>query len=249
MRAGAQTELKSVLDHDSADADRAGAAGAARRAGPADRIARAGGRRPALPKRSTGLDANVEMRGVGERAWALRPEVKIIAGPQLQPGLRELIVGKGAREQFAGARSRRHAQAQRPDLDRGRRFDSGDAHDSELWADIDVVGRDLPPRQQHRLGDRAADRRRRPSTPSRPRWRRDPRLKVDVKTTRDYFTEQSAQLTQADPHPRHHDRRRSWRSARCSARSTPCTPRSRRARARSRRCARSAFAACRWSSR
>ena len=55
-----------------------------------------------LPKRSTGLDANVEIRGVGERAWELRPNCKIIDGRKFTPGLRELIVGKGAREQFAG---------------------------------------------------------------------------------------------------------------------------------------------------
>ncbi len=74
MRGGAQTELNSVLDHDSADADRAEAAGAARReaaqpiASPELVVV------ASLSKKSTGLDANVEIRGVGERAWEAAPE-------------------------------------------------------------------------------------------------------------------------------------------------------------------------------
>ena len=33
-----------------------------------------------VPKRSTGTDANVEVRGVGAQVWNLRPEVRIVAG-------------------------------------------------------------------------------------------------------------------------------------------------------------------------
>src|SRR6204780_5073607 len=101
MRAGAQTEINSVLDHDSAGL-----------VAQAPQVLRTAQGQPiaspelvvvaSLPKKSNGLDANVEIRGVGERAWSLRPDVRIIAGRRFGPGLRELIVGKGAREQFAG---------------------------------------------------------------------------------------------------------------------------------------------------
>ena len=65
-----------------------------------------------LPKKGTGLDANVEMRGVGERAWELRPNVQITVGRKFRPGLRELIAGKDARRQFAGIEPGSTAQAE-----------------------------------------------------------------------------------------------------------------------------------------
>ena len=93
-----------------------------------------------LPKKSDGLDGNVEIRGVGEHAWELRPNVKMIEGRKFQPGLRELITGKSAKGQFSN-------------LDVGSSlklngqlwtivgvFDSGDSHNSELWGDTGVVG-------------------------------------------------------------------------------------------------------------
>ena len=55
-----------------------------------------------LPKKRDGRDANVEIRGVGERAWDLRPNVKIIAGRKLKPGLSELLIGARVHERFAG---------------------------------------------------------------------------------------------------------------------------------------------------
>src|ERR1700754_982087 len=46
-------------------------------------------------------EGSVQLRGVSEQAWAVRPEVKIIDGRTFKPGMRELIVGKGAVKQFA----------------------------------------------------------------------------------------------------------------------------------------------------
>jgi putative ABC transport system permease protein len=101
MRAGSQTEINSVLDHDSATI-----------VTQAPQVLRDAAGVPiaspelvlvaSLPKKSTGQDANVEIRGIGDRAWILRPEVKIIDGRKFGLGLREMIVGKGARDQFAG---------------------------------------------------------------------------------------------------------------------------------------------------
>src|SRR5215469_8203620 len=39
--------------------------------------------------------ANITLRGVEPTAFALRPQLKIIAGRNFTPGLRELIVGQG----------------------------------------------------------------------------------------------------------------------------------------------------------
>ncbi len=192
MRAGAHTEINSVLDHDSAGL-----------VAQAPQVLRNEQGQPiaspelvvvaSLAKKSNGLDANVEVRGVGERAWSLRPEVRIIAGRKFGPGLRELIVGKGAREQFSGVDLGSTLRLNGQTWTVVGAFDSGDAHDSELWADTNVV---------------AATYRRGSSTASvtvrltgadafdayQAGLASDPRLTVETKTTRAYYTDQSAAL-------------------------------------------------------
>jgi len=193
MRAGAQTELNSVLDRDSAAL-----------VAQAPQVLRDAQGRPiaspelvlaaSLPKKSNGLDANVEIRGIGERAWSLRPGVRVTAGRRFGPGLRELIVGKGAREQFAGLDPGATLALNGQTWTVVGAFDSDDAHNSELWADTDVV---------------AATYRRGSSTASvtvrltgadafdafKAGLASDPRLTVDVKSTRAYYSDQSAQLS------------------------------------------------------
>jgi putative ABC transport system permease protein len=44
----------------------------------------------------------VTLRGVGSKALALRPELKIVTGRMLRPGARELIVGTGIGPEFRG---------------------------------------------------------------------------------------------------------------------------------------------------
>ena len=55
-----------------------------------------------VPKRSTGTPANLVVRGVTDQAFLLRPEVQIISGRSFVPGRREVIVGRGAAEEFVG---------------------------------------------------------------------------------------------------------------------------------------------------
>ena len=138
LRANSQTELNSVLGHDATTI-----------IGGEPQVARDAHGRPiaspelvvvaSLPKKITGLDANVEVRGIGDQAWALRPQARLIAGRRFTPGLRELIVGKRAMQEFEHT-------ALGSKMDIGGEpwtvvgeFDTGDEHDSELWADADVV--------------------------------------------------------------------------------------------------------------
>jgi putative ABC transport system permease protein len=93
-----------------------------------------------LPLRSTGTDANVQVRGVTPRVHGVRPQVQLVEGRFLSPGLAEAVVGKGARAAYAG-------------LDLGSTvrigagtwtivgvFDGkGTAYDSEVWADTTVL--------------------------------------------------------------------------------------------------------------
>ena len=195
MRAGAQTEINSVVDHDTAVVVSQAAqvlhnASAQPIASPELVVV------ASLPKRSDGLDGNVEVRSVGEHAWELRPNIKIIEGRKFQPGLRELITGKSAKGQFKG-------------LDVGSSlklngqlwtvvgvFDSGDSHNSELWGDTGVVG------STYRRGASTSSVSMRLTSADafealKAALTTDPRIKVDVATTRSYYNQQSEAITRA----------------------------------------------------
>lgn len=193
LRAGAQTELNSVIDHDTVELIsqlpmvRHTAANQPIASSELVVIA-------ALPKRSTGLDANVEVRGVGERAWDLRPKLHLIAGRKFSPGLRELIVGKRAREQFSGVELGSSLKLNGQAWQIVGVFEAGDATDSDLWGDVEVVG------PAYRRGGSSTSVTVQLTDASafesfKAALATDPRLKVDVKTTRAYFNDQSTGLT------------------------------------------------------
>jgi putative ABC transport system permease protein len=139
LQAGAQSEAASALAHDTAAI-----------VSQAPQILRNAEGRPIvspellvgarLRKKSTGHDTNVAIRGVGERAWELRPRVRIIAGRKFKSGLHELIVGRSAHQQFSETDIGDALKLNGQSWTVVGIFDSGDAHNSELWADTDVVG-------------------------------------------------------------------------------------------------------------
>jgi putative ABC transport system permease protein len=55
-----------------------------------------------VPKRETGTDANVPLRGVTPRAFDVKSEVRIVEGRRFEPGRNEILVGRGAQREFAG---------------------------------------------------------------------------------------------------------------------------------------------------
>jgi putative ABC transport system permease protein len=55
-----------------------------------------------VARKSTGVDAYVTLRGVGEQHFDLRRELQLVSGRMFNPGLHELIVGQAALAQFAG---------------------------------------------------------------------------------------------------------------------------------------------------
>jgi putative ABC transport system permease protein len=54
------------------------------------------------PKRSTGTDANVPLRGVEPGAFDVRPRLKLVEGRRFDPGRNEIVVGRAAAGQFSG---------------------------------------------------------------------------------------------------------------------------------------------------
>ncbi len=119
-------------------------------------------------------------------------------------------------------------------------FASGDAYESELWADVDVAQSTFNRQGYSAVRLQLADAGGLQAV--KDALSADPRVNVDVETEQQYFSGQTEQFRRRSARWRSSSRS-SWRSARSSRRSTRCTPRSARARARSRRCARSASAA------
>ena len=93
-----------------------------------------------LPMRSTGTDANVPLRGVQAQAMVVRGNVKITQGRMFEWGLNEVVVGVGARQQFAGLEIGsliEVGQEQWPVV--GVFEANGGLAESEIWVDASVL--------------------------------------------------------------------------------------------------------------
>ena len=138
--------------------------------------------------------ANITVRGVEPVAFTLRPQLKIVNGRNFTPGLRELIVGKGVLRQFQGADVGQTLRMRGSEWRVVGEFESGDSHESEMWADINVARSTFG-----RLGASsvlaALD-----GTDGLARLKSavaaEPRLSMDVLLERDYFSGQTKQFRQ-----------------------------------------------------
>jgi putative ABC transport system permease protein len=137
---------------------------------------------------------NVALRGVEASGLAMRPEVTLVEGRWFHPGLRELVAGTRAQQQFEGISVGATLQFRGSEWTVTGLFSSnGDAHESELWTDADTArgafGRpgassillQLP--SAHALDTLKAA------------VAADPRVQADVSSERFYFTSQSQSFT------------------------------------------------------
>jgi putative ABC transport system permease protein len=148
-----------------------------------------------LPTRSTGLEASIAIRGVGESAWALARHVRITEGRRFTPGLRELIVGRSTREEFAGLHVGATVSFDGESWPIVGMFDSGDSHNSEIWGDAQVIG------SSYRRGGTVNSLILRLTDASafdalKAGIESDPRLNVTVQTTREYYSRQSESIAE-----------------------------------------------------
>jgi len=146
-----------------------------------------------LLSKSDNTDANVQFRGVNPSAWALRPQMKIVEGRKFTPGLRELVAGRGAARQFQGLEVGQQLKLANQMWNVVGVFESGDSHESELWADADVLGpaynRQAFQSVTVKLDGKNGFKQLKGALAA------DPRLKLDVSTTKDYYAKQSENLT------------------------------------------------------
>src|SRR5207244_2175086 len=93
-----------------------------------------------LPKRSTGTDANVPMRGVEKAAFPVRGDIRIVQGRTFEPGRNEVIVGVGAARAFAGLDVGRKIKVGQNQWEIVGVFSGGGGSaESEIWTDAAVL--------------------------------------------------------------------------------------------------------------
>ena len=147
-----------------------------------------------LPKRSTGSDANVPLRGVDGPASEVRGNVKIIAGRQIEPGRTEMIVGAGAAREFSGLDLGRKIRVGKNDWDIVGIFSAeGGVAESEIWTDAAVLqgayqrGNSYQSVQARLVSADKFDAFKDALTSN-------PQLTVDVLRQKDFFSKQSANV-------------------------------------------------------
>jgi len=93
-----------------------------------------------LPKRSTGTDANVPLRGVEQGAFDVRGNIRIEAGRRFATGRNEVIVGSGAARAFAGLDVGKTIKVGQNEWQIVGIFSAnGGLAESEIWTDTAVL--------------------------------------------------------------------------------------------------------------
>ena len=93
-----------------------------------------------LPKRSTGTDVNVPMRGVERAAFQVRDKLQIVEGRAVEWGKNEVIVGTAAASQFAGMKVGGTIKVGREKWPIVGIFSAnGAAAESEVWTDATML--------------------------------------------------------------------------------------------------------------
>ena len=193
MRGGTDAEMMSVLSRDEARIIQEGPGIARASEGPA---ASAEAYMIAdFPKRSTGTEANVPLRGVHASAFLVRRKFDIVAGRRFEFGRAELVVGEAAVREFAGFEIGKQVRLGDTDWTVVGVFSTGGTvSDSELWGDAEVL---LPAFRRTTFQSVYA---RLNSADDFDKFKAalttDPRLNVMVERETDFYREQSRLLRQ-----------------------------------------------------
>lgn len=147
-----------------------------------------------LPKRNTGTDANVPLRGVTRTAFAVRDGFEMVEGRLFEWGLNEVIVGVGAQREFEGldiGSTIEVAKEQWPVVGVFRA--GGSLAETEIWVDASVL------QPAYRRGNSYQSVYAKLESPGafqefKDALTSDPRLNVKAMRQSDYYAEQSAVL-------------------------------------------------------
>ena len=90
-----------------------------------------------LKKKGAELTSNLPIRGVQPASFKIRPEVEIVEGRNFTTGTAEIIVGKGANNQYEGLEIGDQIKVRDSFATVVGIFSSnGNVHESEIWADL-----------------------------------------------------------------------------------------------------------------
>jgi putative ABC transport system permease protein len=148
-----------------------------------------------VPKRSTGTDANVPLRGVEASALQVRDQVKIVQGRMFEWGKNEVIVGSGAAQEFAGLELGSTLKVGRYEWPVVGIFSAnGGVAESEIWTDAKVL------QDAYHRGDSFQSVYVKLNSPGAFQEFKDsltsnPQLSVKVVRQSDYYAEQSQTMT------------------------------------------------------
>jgi putative ABC transport system permease protein len=148
-----------------------------------------------LPKKSTGTDANVPLRGVEANALEVRDRAKLVAGRMFEGGKSEVIVGRGAAQEFAGLElgsKMTVAGSEWPVV--GIFSAEGGVAETEIWTDASVL------QSAYKRGDSFQSVYVRLSSPGsfdtfNSSLTNNPQLSVSAQRQSDYYASQSVAMT------------------------------------------------------
>jgi putative ABC transport system permease protein len=149
-----------------------------------------------FPLRTTGTDANVQVRGVSPHVLTVRRNVKVIRGRMFQPGLSELVVGRYATNSYSGLTVGNQVRFGGGNWTIVGIFDAGgSAFDSEVWCDSRILA-DVYKRPSNIFQSVTVHL----ASPEafqgfKDAVMKDPRLDVDVSREVDYYAKQSQTFT------------------------------------------------------
>ncbi len=150
----------------------------------------------AFPLKSTGTDANVQVRGVSPKVLSVRDSVRIIGGRLFQPGLNELVIGRNVGATYVGFGLGQSVRFGGGTWRVVGVFDAGgSAFDSELWCDANVLNQVY--KRPQNIFQSVTARLTSPDAliPFKDALTADPRVTVQVDREIDYYEKQSRQLT------------------------------------------------------
>ena len=148
-----------------------------------------------VPKRSTGTDANLIVRGIAEGGFAVHDEVRIVEGRRFETGRGEVIAGRGAHLEFAGVDIGETIRLRQSEWRIVGIFEAdGSAYESELWVDLPVA------QSAFRAEGGASSMRLRLDSPERvdelaELIANDPRLDLQLFGEEEFFARQAGGLT------------------------------------------------------
>ena len=138
--------------------------------------------------------SNVTVRGIDPSSLALRPQVKITAGQMFAPGSDQVIVAGRISKRFANCAIGDRIRFQQRDFTVVGHFSAqGSAFDSEIWGDNSVL---MPALQRDDAFQSVTFRMRNPSAfeQLKKRIEADPRLGIQLRSEREFYTSQSELL-------------------------------------------------------